>query len=77
MFGYNKKKQAVKEVEDKLNLVQMNIENNYKDLAIQARADAEELLKRYRIRGDYTQKEFDRLKDRLDSYTKRMEGYHH
>ena len=56
---------------------QINLENNYKDLAISARKQAEVKLAEYQAAGELKEKEYKKLKEQLDEYTKRMEGYHH
>jgi hypothetical protein len=71
----NKGKQAKKEIEGLFNEIQINLENNYKDLAIGARKKAEIRLEE--VKGELKDKDYARLKSKLDDYTKRMEGYHH
>ncbi len=76
MFN-SKGKQAKKEIEELFNEIQINLENNYKDLAIGARKKAEARLKDIEATGELKEKDYKRLKTKLDDYTKRMEGYHH
>jgi hypothetical protein len=71
----NKGKQAKKEIEGLFNEIQINLENNYKDLAIGARKKAEIRLEE--VKGELKDRDYARLKSKLDDYTKRMEGYHH
>ena len=52
-------------------------DSNYKDLAISARKQAEVKLAEYQAAGELKEKEYKKLKEQLDEYTKRMEGYHH
>ena len=42
-----KKNTTKKEIETSLNEIQINLENNYKDLAIKAFKDSSELVERY------------------------------
>lgn len=75
---FNSKGKAVKrEIEALFNEIQINLENNYKDLAIGARKKAEERLKTLENSGELKDKDYKKLKAKLDDYTKRMEGYHH
>lgn len=75
---FNKKsKLARKEVEAIFNDIQINLENNYKDLAIGARKKAAVRLEELKESGDLSDKDYGKLKTVLDDYTKRMEGYHH
>ena len=68
-------KKARKEIEALFNEIQINLENNYKDLAIGARKLAEKKLEE--LKDDLSAKDYTKLKAKLDDYTKRMEGYHH
>ena len=76
MFN-TKSKKAKKEIEMIFNDIQINLENNYKDLAISARKKAEERLEEFKDLGELSSKDYERLKKRLDEYTQRMVGYHH
>ncbi len=76
MFN-SKSKQAKKEILQLFNEIQINLENNYKDLAIGARKKAEMRLEELKSTGELTDKDYKKLKVTLDDYTKRMEGYHH
>lgn len=68
---------AKKQIEKLLDKVQINLENNYKDLAITARAEAEQQLKQYKKQELLKEKDYQKLQSRLEEYTKRMEGYSH
>lgn len=76
MFNSESKK-AKKEILDIFNEIQINLENNYKDLAIEARRKAEITLERLKTENRLSSKDYDKLKISLDDFTKRMEGYHH
>ncbi len=76
MFN-SKSKQIKKEIEDLFNDIQINLENNYKDLAIGARKKAEEKLASVEKTGELKDKDYKKLKAKLDDYTNRMKGYHH
>ena len=66
IFKKNLEKNAVKKA---LNEIQINLENNYKDLAIKAYNDAAALIETYRADK--------KLKQELAVFHKRMEGYSH
>lgn len=70
-------RQVKHQIEDAFNEIQINLENNYKDLAIQARMDAEHLLQQLQESGKLTGRHYDKYKSILDGYTERMKGYHH
>jgi len=76
MFG-SKSKQAKAEVLLLFKEIQINLENNYKDLAIDARKKASKRLEELHTSGELCEKDYDKLKKQMDDYTKRMEGYHH
>lgn len=76
MFS-SKSKTAKKEIEALFNEIQINLENNYKDLAIGARKKAQARLEELHSEGSLKEKDYIKLKNTIDDYTKRMEGYHH
>ena len=72
---FSKGSTAKKELEKALNEIQINLENNYKDLAIKAFTDAKALMVRYRADGSLKDRDLKKLEERMASYSKRMEGY--
>ena len=74
---FSKGKNEKQEMENLFHEIQINLENNYKDLAISARKKAEKRLQELQNEGSLKEKDFKKLSDRLDEYTRRMEGYHH
>ena len=64
-----KKNTTKKEIETSLNEIQINLENNYKDLAIKAFKDSSELVERYHNESLIDEKAY--------VFAKRMEGYSH
>lgn len=76
MFGA-KKKNGKQEIEALFHEIQINLENNYKDLAISARKKAEVRLRELQENGELKEKDYGKFKAKLDEYTTRMEGYHH
>ncbi|MGN0368422.1 MAG: hypothetical protein ACI4EK_06545 [Wujia sp.] len=75
LFG--KGKQGKQEIEALFHEIQINLENNYKDLAIGARKKAQSRLEELHTAGELRPKDYGKLKATLDDFTKRMEGYHH
>ncbi len=73
----SKSKQAKKEMEQLFHEIQINLENNYKDLAIGARKKAAERLEELKASDALNAKDYSKLKERMDDITKKMEGYHH
>ena len=72
-----KSKQGKREIEELFNEIQINLENNYKDLAIGARKKDAVRLEELHSEDKLSDKDYNNLKAILDDYTKRMEGYHH
>ena len=72
-----KKDISKKELEKAFNEIQMNLENNYKDLAIKAYKDADLMLNNYHKESKIDEKTYTKFKARLDIFVKRMEGYSH
>lgn len=71
---FRKKKNPL---DDKLNELQMNLENNYKDLAISARKEAETMYAEMKGKGMLKEKEALAYRKRLDDYAKKMVHYDH
>lgn len=60
-----KKNTTKKEIETSLNEIQINLENNYKDLAIKAFKDSSELVERYHNESLLMRKRMLNIKDSL------------
>ena len=61
-----KKDISKKELEKAFNEIQMNLENNYKDLAIKAYKDADLMLNNYHKESKIDEKTYTKFKARLD-----------
>lgn len=72
-----KKNTTKKKIEASLNEIQINLENNYKDLAIKAFKDTADLIERYHNESMIDVKTYSKYKGQLDVFAKRMEGYSH
>lgn len=75
MFQSKEKKKLHKEVEALFHEIQINLENNYKDLAIAALQHAGLRLEELKI--ELSEKEYQKWKKVLDEYKEKMVGYHH
>ncbi len=71
------RRKARKALDEKLNSIQMNLENNYKDLAIITRREAVALLEEYRTKGILKDSDIASFEKRLTEYDKRMQNYGH
>ena len=74
---FKRKNSIHNDIKKALNEIQMNLENNYKDLAINAYNDSVILLESYHTDGRIDDKSYDKYKEELAVYHKRMEGYSH
>ena len=72
-----KRNATKKEIESSLNEIQINLENNYKDLAIKAFKDSSELIEKYHNTAVINEKTYIKYKQQLDEFSKRMVGYSH
>ena len=55
----------------------MNLSNNYKDLAHKALRELDELVEKLHAEGSLKDKDYAKLADRVSDYKRRMAGYHH
>lgn len=55
----------------------INLENNYKDLAIQALKTLQKSVEELHDSGELKEKDYAKVKARVDEYARKMEGYHH
>ena len=62
------RKKALKEIEEKLNTVQMYLENNYKDLTLQSYKDAKEVVERYEKSGLLKQKDKNMIQKKMAEF---------
>ena len=65
------------ELDNLLKDLQMNLENNYKDLAHDALKKLQITLNTYKDNGAMKEKDYLKYKKIADDYSKRMENYHH
>lgn len=65
------------QIETQINELQLYLENNYKDLAIQARKDTIALVEGCYQGKQINEKAYLRYKKILDKYTLEMENYNH
>lgn len=71
------RKKALKEIEAKLNDVQMYLENNYKDLTLQSYKEAKDVFARYEDTGVLKQKDLEQIRKRLAEFDAKLVHYGH
>lgn len=71
------KREIRMELETILNDLQVNLENNYKDLAHDALKRLHMALEEHLENGTLKKKEYDRYKKIADDYSVKMADYHH
>ena len=68
-----KKNTTKKEIETSLNEIQINLENNYKDLAIKAFKDSTELIERYHNESLIDEKAYSKYKGQVRRGVKKQQ----
>ena len=71
------RKKALKEIEEKLNTVQMYLENNYKDLTLQSYKDAKEVVERYEKSWGISNTEKAMIQKKMAEFDAKLVHYGH
>ncbi len=66
-----------KQVNAAINELDMNLSNNYKDLAHKALRELDELVNKLYDDGALKEKDYMKLSAKVDEYKRSMSGYHH
>ena len=66
-----------KQVNAAINELDMNLSNNYKDLAHKALRELDELVNKLYDDGDLKEKDYMKLSAKVDEYKRSMSVYHH
>ena len=72
-----KKSRIRRQVVNKFEEIQVNLENNYKDLAILSRKELEVMLEELHNEGSLSENDYSYYKEKADEVKKKMEGYDH
>lgn len=71
------RKKALKEIEEKLNAVQMYLENNYKDLTLQSYKEAKKVVEKHERSGVLKQKDIDQIQKQMSEFDAKLVHYGH
>lgn len=77
MFRNKIKRQIKIQIETQINDLKLYLENNYKDLAIEARKEAISLIEEYYKKGNLKEKDYMKYQKILGEYTELMKDYNH
>ncbi len=66
-----------KQINAAVNELEMNLSNNYKDLAHKALKDLDILINQLHDDGSLKEKDFIKMSAKVDEYKRQMAGYHH
>lgn len=66
-----------RDIEGRINELEMNLSNNYKDLAHDALKVLQMTIEAYHDSGELKDKDYQKYKLLADSYAMRMKNYHH
>lgn len=77
MFAFFKRAKSRQQVVDKFTEIQVNLENNYKDLAIMSRKELETLITELHEKGDLSDSDYSYYKKEADKLKEKMNGYDH
>ena len=79
MFGFlgglSERKKAKAQIEEKIEDIQLNLENNYRKPAAEAYKAAQRSVEEYFAEGHINEKDYKEYKKWLSEYEKKLEGY--
>jgi len=71
------KRKVKLQIEAKKNELDMNLANNYKDLAHDALKELDAMVEELKNNGALKEKDYAKLREMTDDYKRRMANYHH
>ncbi len=71
------KRSVKRQLDEKLNELNMNLANNYKDLAHGALKELDIMVEEMKSSGDLKEKDYQKMRKTVDDYKARLANYHH
>ena len=71
------KRSVKQQLNAKLNEMNMNLANNYKDLAHDALKELDQMVEDLKQSGDLKEKDYQKMRQMVDGYKVQLSDYHH
>ena len=71
------KRSVKQQLNAKLNEMNMNLANNYKDLAHDALKELDQMVEDLKQSGDLKEKDYQKMRQMVDGYKVKLSHYHH
>ena len=71
------KRSVKQQLNAKLNEMNMNLANNYKDLAHDALKELDQMVEDLKQSGDLKEKDYQKMRQMVDGYEVKLSDYHH
>lgn len=71
------KRSVKQQLNAKLNEMNMNLANNYKDLAHDALKELDQMVEDLKQSGDLKEKDYQKMSQMVDGYKVKLSDYHH
>ena len=71
------KRSVKQQLNAKLNEMNMNLANNYKDLAHDALKELDQMVEDMKQSGDLKEKDYQKMRQMVDGYKVKLSDYHH
>ena len=71
------KRSVKQQLNAKLNEMNMNLANNYKDLAHDALKELDQMVEDLKHSGDLKEKDYQKMRQMVDGYKVKLSDYHH
>lgn len=71
------KRNIKQQLNAKLTEMNMNLANNYKDLAHDALKELDRMVEDFKASGDLKEKDYKKMRRMVDDYKRKLADYHH